>query len=171
MKRVVIVAWLTAVWVTLWEALSWANILGGVVVAGAVVYLLPPKATRSETGLNLFAALKLLIYFIRELIAASGQVAWEVITPRNRINAAVVSVRLDSRIAGIITSVASMVSLTPGTVTLEVDEENSTLFIHVLHLKSVEQTRDSVRRLERLTMGAFPVRSTATPSSSGEAPT
>lgn len=171
MKRVVIVAWLTAVWVTLWEALSWANILGGVVVAGAVVYLLPPKETRSETGLNLLAALKLLIYFIRELIAASGQVAWEVITPRNRINAAVVSVRLDSRIAGIITSVASMVSLTPGTVTLEVDEENSTLFIHVLHLKTVEQTRDSVRRLERLTMKAFPVRSTATPISSGEGPT
>ncbi len=157
-RRAVILVWLTAVWVTLWEALSWANFLGGVVVGLATLHLMPPRESISEVGIRPWAALKLLSYFLWQLVEASVIVAWEVITPRNRINAAVVSVRLRSQVAGIITSVASMVSLTPGTVTLEVDEENSTLFIHVLHLKSVEQTQESVRLLEELTIAAFPTR-------------
>ncbi len=158
MSRVVMLLWLSGVWVTLWESLSWANLIGGLVVAAVVVHLLPPKETGYEIGLNPLAALKLLFYFFWELTKASALVAWEVITPQNLIDAAVVSVRLQSRAPGIITSVASMVSLTPGTVTLEVDEENSTLFIHVFHLQTLEQTRESVRRLEELTITAFPVR-------------
>lgn len=157
-RRVVILVWLIAVWVTLWEALSWANFLGGVVVGLATLHLMPPRESIFEVGIRPWAALKLLIYFLWQLVEASALVAWEVITPLNRVNAAVVSVRLRSQLAGIITSVASMVSLTPGTVTLEVDEKNSTLFIHVLHLKSVEQTQESVRRLEELIVAAFPTR-------------
>jgi multicomponent Na+:H+ antiporter subunit E len=158
MRRTVMLLWLTGVWVTLWESLTWANVIGGVVVAMAVVHLLPTKETGFRVGLNPFAALRLLFYFLWELVKASALVAWEIITPVNLIDAAVVSVRLRSRAPGIITSVASMVSLIPGTVTLEVDEENSTLFIHVFHLETIEQTRESVRRLEELTIAAFPVR-------------
>lgn len=159
MRRMVMLVWLTGVWVTLWETLTWANVIGGVVVAVAVVRLLPTKETGFQVGLNPFAALRLLFYFLWELVKASALVAWEIITPVNLIDAAVVSVRLRSRAPGIITSVASMVSLIPGTVTLEVDEEKSTLFIHVFHLETIEQTRESVRRLEELTIAAFPVRS------------
>lgn len=171
MSRMVIVLWLTAVWVTLWESLTWANLLGGLVVAIVVVHLLPAKETDFRIGLNPLAALRLLFYFLWELIKASAQVAWEIITPVNLIDAAVVSVRLRSRAPGIITSVASMVSLTPGTVTLEVDEENSTLYIHVFHLETIEQTRESVRRLEELTIAAFPIRVTGevAPSEGGRA--
>lgn len=170
MSRMVIVLWLTAVWVTLWESLTWANVTGGAVVAMAVVYLLPAKETGFRLGLNPLAALRLLFYFLRELMKASALVAWEIITPVNLIDAAVVSVRLRSRAPGIITSVASMVSLIPGTVTLEVDEENSILFIHVFHLETIEQTRESVRRLEDLTIAAFPVRNGEGAVASGEGP-
>ena len=159
MRRSVILIWLIAVWMTLWESLSWANLAGGFVVALAVTWLLPPSETGRHVGVRPLAAIRLVLYFLWELVEASALIAWEVVTPRNRINAAVVSVELETNVAGIITLVASMVSLTPGTVTLEVDEENSTLFIHVLHLKSLEETRASVRRLEELTVAAFPLRS------------
>lgn len=160
MRRLAIAVWLTAVWVTLWEVVSWANLLGGIVVAFAVVSLLPPRGSGSRIGFRPVAVVRLLGYFLWELIDASALMAWEVITPRNRIRAAVVSVRLTSSVGGIMTSVANMVSLTPGTVTLEIDEANSTLYLHVLHLKSLEQTRQSVRRLESLTLQAFPPRDT-----------
>lgn len=159
MRRGVILVWLMAVWVTLWESLSWANLAGGVLVALVVTWLLPPSDTEHHVGVRPVAAIRLLLYFLRELVEASSLIAWEVVTPRSRINAAVVSVQLETGVAGIITSVASMVSLTPGTVTLEVDEESSTLFIHVLHFKSLEETRASVRRLEELAVAALPLRS------------
>ena len=158
MRGLVLLVWLTAVWVTLWESVTWANLLGGMVVAGLVIYMIPPSSQIPGVAFRPLAAVKLLLYFLKELAVASVIVAWEVATPGSGINTAVVSVRLTSQVAGVITSVASMVSLTPGTVTLEVDEESSTLFIHVLHLRSLEQTRQSVRRLERLTLEAFPPR-------------
>jgi len=156
MRHVLIVVWLTVVWVTLWEVVSWANVLGGIVVAGTVVAMLPPHSGQSRGRFRPLATSRLITYFLWELIAASASMAWEVVTPRNRIRAAVVAVRLTSGVSGVLTAVANMVSLTPGTVTLEIDEDSRTVFIHVLHLKSLEETRRSVQRLEALTLAAFP---------------
>lgn len=156
MKRVAMLVWLVAVWVTLWEAITWANVIGGMLVALAVLALLPQTPGPPELGFRPLAAMKLVAVFAWELTKASAFMAWEVITPRNRIEAAVISVQLTSGNAGVITLVANMVSLTPGTLTLDVDDESRTLFVHVLHLQSDESTRDSVLRLERLTLEAFP---------------
>jgi multicomponent Na+:H+ antiporter subunit E len=161
MRRLAIIVWLVVVWTTLWEVASWANLLAGTLVAAAVVYLLPPQRSSRAVGFRPVAALRLLFYFLWELIQASAFMAWEVMTPRNRIGAAVVSVPLSSDVAGVVTAVANMVSLTPGTVTLDVEEETRTIFVHVLHLKSVEETRRSVEMLEALNLAAFPPRPTA----------
>jgi len=163
MRRLVIVVWLVVVWVTLWEVASWANFLAGTLVAAAVVYLVPPHPSR-PVGFRPLPALRLLVYFLWELVEASAFMAWEVMTPRNRIGAAVVSVQLTSEMDGVVTAVANMVSLTPGTVTLDVDEDTRTIFVHVLHLKSVEETRRSVKRLEDLNLAAFPPRPIAASS-------
>lgn len=156
MRHLLIVVWLTVVWVTLWEVVSWANVLGGLIVAGLVVAMLPPRAGQPRGRFRPLAAIRLVVYFNWELIAASALMAWEVVTPRNRIRAAVVPVGLTTGVSGVLTAVANMVSLTPGTVTLDIDEDTRTLFIHVLHFKSLEETRRSVRRLEELTLAAFP---------------
>ncbi len=158
MRRVAIVAWLTVVWVTLWEALSWANVTGGVVMAVVVLYLLPPREARTSVGFRSLAAAKLLLYFLWELLVASSQVIWEIITPQDHTRPAVVSVQTRSTVPGHITAVANMVSLTPGTLSLEIDHDTRTIYIHVLHLDSFEETRAGVSKLETLTLAAFPPR-------------
>jgi multicomponent Na+:H+ antiporter subunit E len=161
-NRLVILAWLTVVWVTLWESVSWANLLSGVLVAAAILYMLPSKESSTVVGFRPLAALWLSLYFSWELIKASALLAWEVVTPRMRVQAAVITVELTCGIVGIMTAVANMVSLTPGTVTLDVDEDTRTLFIHVLHLPSLDLARESVLRLEGLTLAAFPPRNPET---------
>lgn len=158
MKRLLTLVFLTVVWVTLWEDVSWANVIGGVIVAVAVIWVVPFRDTRTGLGLRPIHAIRLMLYFFWELIKASLFLSWEVITPPTWVNPGIVSVPLTSREPGIVVSVANMVSLTPGTLTLEVEEATPTLFIHVLHLKSREDTRESVRKLERLTLAAFPPR-------------
>jgi multicomponent Na+:H+ antiporter subunit E len=158
MRSFVIVLWLTLVWVTLWEALTWANVLGGLLVSAAVISLLPPRRREMSVGFRPLAALRLLFYFLWELVLASAQIVWEVLTPRDRTSAGVVSVRTRSQVPGHVTAVASMISLIPGTLSLEVDGETMTIYIHVLHLRSFEDTRASVHELEDLTLAAFPPR-------------
>ncbi|MEX0756774.1 MAG: Na+/H+ antiporter subunit E, partial [Acidimicrobiia bacterium] len=156
MHRVTSMVWLTAVWVMLWESLSWANVLGGLAVAALVMVSVPSHKAETPVGFRPVAAVRLLGYFLWKLTEASARLTWEIFTPRNKINAAVVCVPLRSRVPGIVTAVANMVSLTPGSVTIEVDTDDMTLYIHVLHLTTLEQERESVRYLESLTLAAFP---------------
>lgn len=159
MRRVAAtVVWLTAVWVALWEDVTWANVLTGLLIAYLITRRIRVGPAKVRHGFRPQAFLALVAYFIRELVKASIIVAWEVITPGVRINPAVVSVRLRTRSPFIATTVANLNSLTPGTMTLELDEETMTLFIHVLHLESIQASRRAIHHLEALVMAAFPRR-------------
>jgi len=150
-------AWLTLVWVALWEEFTWANLIGGVLAGSVVLWAVPLHPVRSSHSLRPLGLIRLSAYFTWKLAEASFLMAWEVVTPRNRVNPAVVSVPLRTRSMGVATAVANMVSLTPGTLTLEVDEATMTLVMHVLHLETIEQSRHEVLYLEKLTMAALPL--------------
>lgn len=155
-RWILTLGWLTAVWVMLWESLTWANVIGGVAVAAVVGTLVPPHRGRDTVGFRPGPAAILLVRFVGQLVLASAKLSWEIFTPRNTINAAVVSVPLTCRVPGIAAIVANMVSLVPGTVTLDVDTATMTLHMHVLHLTSLEEARREVLELERRVLAAFP---------------
>lgn len=159
-RTVATVGWLTLVWMALWEEITWANLIGGVLAGGFVILLIPLRPLQFAHEFRPLAFLKLALYFAWKLTQASAVLAWEVLTPRNRINAAVIAIPLKTRSPRIATFVANMNSLIPGTLTLEVVEETMTLISHVLHLESVEEGRREILYLEQLTMAAFPERAT-----------
>jgi multicomponent Na+:H+ antiporter subunit E len=157
---VVLTAWLVVVWVALWGPVTTANVAGGVAVAAAVQLL--PVGLRSgrPTGSARFvvrpvAAARFLAYFLAKLVEASVVVALEVATPRNRIRTGVVAVPLRGASDALVTLVADAVTLTPGTLTIEVGRNPPTLYVHVLHLRDVEAVRREVRHLEVLAVRAF----------------
>lgn len=154
-RRVALVAWLTLVWLLLWEGLSAANLAGGL-LAGVVLVLAFPPTGRGRVRVRPLAALRLAAHFLVKLVESNLVVAWEVVTPRNRVNEGIIAVPLDDAPDGLIALVANAVSLTPGTLTVEVRRRPTVLYVHVLHLRSVEATRDEVRTLHRLAVAAFP---------------
>jgi multicomponent Na+:H+ antiporter subunit E len=72
-----------------------------------------------------------------------------------------VSVPLATTHPTIIAGVANMVSLTPGTITIDVAMDPTTLYIHVLHFESAARTRADIAMLERYLVAAVPPRSAA----------
>lgn len=150
-----IVAWLVAVWVALWGSPSWANLVAGSAVGVGLVTLFPaPEVARTGTVRPLAAA-RFAAYFAWKLVEASAVVAWEVVTPRNKINQGIVAVPIRGGSDTLVTLVANAISLTPGTLTLEVDDHPPVLYVHVLHLRGVEAVRREVQHLERLAILAF----------------
>jgi multicomponent Na+:H+ antiporter subunit E len=160
MRRLVVVTWLTAVWVVLWEGVSAANVLSGLAVAGLLVTVFPVRRASGRVRLRPLAALRFAGYFAVKLVEANAIVAWEVLTPRNRISEGIVAIPLPPGPDGLVALVADAVSLTPGTVTVEVRGRPRVLYVHVLHLESAETTRREVLRLDRLARAAFVVEST-----------
>lgn len=155
MNRLATAVWLTAMWVLLWGDLSPANVLGGMVAALTLLLVFPAKRRLPEHWLRPGAALWFLAYFLYKLIEANVVLAWEIITPRNRIREGIVELPVTACSPGLVTLIANTISLTPGTLTVEVDRDGGHLFIHVLHLRDVEAVRHDLLRFEQLALRAF----------------
>lgn len=160
----VLLLWLAALWVALWGEVSWGNVVSGLAVAVGVLAVARPTGV---TGLERYylrpiAAARYAGYFLVQLVKSNLIVAWEIVTPGTRVHRAIIRVPLHTTSAGVATLVANSITLTPGTVTIDVDEHidadgaaTYTLFVHVLLLDDVASVRRDVLQLERLAVKAF----------------
>jgi multicomponent Na+:H+ antiporter subunit E len=158
--------WLVVLWLLLWNDLSVGNVIAGVLVAVVVLAgARLPKLTcvGSADGERARVAPLSLVYFLGyvlvKLIQSNLVLAWEIITPRNKINTGIVAVplRTESELAMLV--VANVVTLTPGTVTIEVTGSPAVIYVNVLHLHDIEDVRRDLLRLEELSVRAFGSRS------------
>lgn len=153
--RLGMAAWLVVVWVALWGDVSAANVLSGLVLASVLLALFPMRPRGVPGAFRPAAALRFAAYFTWKLVEASAVVTWEVLTPTNRINEGIVAVPIRGVSDTLTTLVANAISLTPGTLTLEILQEPTVLYVHVLHLHDIEAVRRGVQHLEVLAIGAF----------------
>ncbi|MEX4006806.1 Na+/H+ antiporter subunit E [Neoaquamicrobium sediminum] len=86
--------------------------------------------------------------FFRELTLSVKDVVLTVISPRRAIRSAIVAVPLDVESRAGITLLANMITLTPGTTSLHVSKDRSTLYVHVMNAsdESVTQIKDGFER-------------------------
>ena len=155
--------WLVAIWLLLWNDLSIANLVSGAVVATVVIsFARLPKSycAGSESGDRARVSLPHLIYFglyvLVKLVQANLVLAWEIITPwRDRIHTGIVAVPLRTSSDLAMTVVANVITLTPGTVTIEAKGTPPVLYVHVLHLDDIERVKAELLHLEALSVRAF----------------
>ena len=154
MTRIVRIVWLAAIWLALWSDISVANVLSGLLVA-ALIAALFDTWHRGQVIIRPVAAVKFTVYFAYLLAASSLAVARTVLTPRGRIRTAIVAVPLQGCSDAVATLIADAITLTPGTLTLEVRREPLTLYVHALDGRDVTVLQRDVRRLEVLAVKAF----------------
>ncbi|MCX7620976.1 MAG: Na+/H+ antiporter subunit E [Acidimicrobiales bacterium] len=154
MTQVLRLGVLVTVWLMLWSDLSWANLVSGFVVAGAIATLFPAW-NRGILAIRPLAFAKFAIYFLYKLVQASLVVAVTVVVPHKRVRRGIIAVPLQGCSDAVATLVADAISLTPGTLTLEVRREPLTLYVHALDTRDVTQVQREVRTLELLAVRAF----------------
>jgi multicomponent Na+:H+ antiporter subunit E len=155
-RYAVALAWLLLVWVALWRDLSLANVLSGLVLGAVTLALFPLPSAGFDRRLRPVPFVRFGLLFAWSVVKANVIVAWEVVTPRNRINEGIVAVPLRTRDPVIITIVSHSIILAPGTMVVDIDMDPETvLFVHALHLRSADEVRREVQTLERLALAAL----------------
>ena len=155
-----VLLWSTVLWVALWHDLSVANVIAGLLV-GVVVLALAgvPRVLGNDDAervrIEPLASLYFMVFVLYKLVEANLYLAWEIVTPRNRINVGVVAVplRTESTTAAMI--VANVITLTPGSITIESLGSPPTLYVNVMHLHDVERVRRDLLHIEELSVAAF----------------
>jgi multicomponent Na+:H+ antiporter subunit E len=152
-----VIVWLSLVWVALWGDLSVQTVLMGVVVAVVVcvVFPLPPLGLRLRPQPLWMTWLA--IRFLSDLVVASADVSWKTLTGRRPRNA-VIEVDLRTRSDLVLTIVAEMVSLVPGSLVVEARRSTHTIFLHVFDARDAagaDRMRTQVLALEQRVARAF----------------
>mgnify|MGYP000450981021 CR=1 FL=1 len=93
--------------------------------------------------------------FLWELVTANIDVARRVLSPSMPIDPSVVEVPLRVESAVAITTIANSITLTPGTLTMDYDEERNSLFVHTLAATDEESVVEPIRRWEDYALVIF----------------
>lgn len=83
--------------------------------------------------------IKFIFYFFSELIKANLEVAYEVMTPHYRMTPGIVKVPLDLKSDQGITLLANLITLTPGTLSLDVSDDKKVLYVHSMYITDKEK--------------------------------
>lgn len=92
-----------------------------------------------------FYVLELLGYFLVEMIKSNIQVAIQAVAPMDRLHPAIVRLPLSVQSDMEILLLANLITLTPGTLSLDVSEDKSALYVHVINTLHPDETIASIQ--------------------------
>lgn len=149
------VALLVALWLLAWGEASLANVVSGIAVAVALLAAFPP-AGRSGPALRVrpWGAVRLLAHVATQLVVSNVLMAREILRPHPTLQPGVLRHRLRAPSEEIVTIMTSVIALSPGTMTVDVDEASSEICVHFLFLRHEDESRAVLDDLERLVRNA-----------------
>lgn len=136
---------LTFIWVALTGDFSFENYVFGFFLNFHILWLITYKRNHSKYFVIVPKLILLLVTFLYELIKANLEVAYEVITPKLKMTPGIIMVPLDVKSNIGITLLANMISLTPGTLSIDVSNDRKVLFVHAMYIKDREVFIKSIK--------------------------
>ncbi|MCO5185190.1 MAG: Na+/H+ antiporter subunit E [Anaerolineae bacterium] len=149
------------VWIALTGEATVSNFIFGFIISFGMLYIVQRTIEPRERALSyfrrVFAAIDLILYFIWTVITANLRMFAAVLLPMSRLDPAIIRVPLSLEDPTAITLLANWITLTPGTLSLDVSDEFDALFIHtIVGGKDVTAFRDEIKQqYERRVMRVF----------------
>jgi len=133
-----------------WAALNGSGIgltslLVGFLIGYLIMFVLQPLFGKSSYCSKLYDGVLLFIYFLYELVVSSLQVVWDVLTPVQKSKPAIIAVPLDANTDAEITVLANLVSLTPGSLSIDISEDRTHLLVHAMFVDDPELYKAEIK--------------------------
>lgn len=130
-------------WVLLMDedSLKFSTFFTGYLVGMGIIFLMHRFFGSRFYLKRLFACIKLLFIFISELIQSSALVLKQILSPKLKIQPGIFRYETVLRSDLEITTISLLLTLTPGSVVMEVMPEGNVLYVHAM---DVENERDAI---------------------------
>lgn len=136
---------LALVWMGLTGGYSPVNFAAGYVFAFVVLVVLQRALPPSGYYTKVFLAFSFVGFFLWEMLKANLRVAYAVLTPGHDMRPGVVAVPLDVTSDVGITILANLITLTPGTLSLDVSSNRKVLYVHTMYLDDPDEFRRGIK--------------------------
>lgn len=150
---------LALVWALLTGEFRPTNLLLGFGLGYLTLWLAQRAVGPSVYFTKVPQAISFVLFFLWELVVANVRVAVDVLTLRQRMRPRIIAVPLEASSQLEIAMLANLISLTPGTLSLDVATDQRVLYIHAMYAEDAEAVQREIkngleRRLLALLRGA-----------------
>jgi len=156
MNRLVLNILLGFVWMFLNGNLEFMNFVEGFAIGFVILWMSTYTKSSSRYFSKIPKVFNFIVYFIYELVVANVKVAYDILTPTHRMNPAIIAVPLDVKTDMEITLLANVITLTPGTLSLDVSNDKKVLYVHAAYVEDREEfVQDLKNGFEKKLMEIF----------------
>lgn len=144
-------------WAAMTADFSFASLATGAVLGFVALWISSPLTGIDDLYFKRFRrSVYLALFFLWELLLSSIKVAWDVIRPVPQNKPALIEIPLTVKGDFEILLLTNLISLTPGTLSVDVSEDRKTLLVHAMFGEDAEDLIDDIKNgFERLIMGVF----------------
>ncbi len=137
---------LALAWAALTGTFSPANLAVGFAVGFALLWLTQRLMQPSNYFVKVPQAVGFALFFFKELVVASLRVMLMVISPRPIMRPAIVAIPLDIQTDAEITLLANLITLTPGTLYLDVSQDRCVMYVHTIFVDDLDSFRQEIKQ-------------------------
>lgn len=134
-------------YVALTGSVNLLNAIGGFLIGMGIVTLMSHAIGQHGYVRRMWGLVKFAAYFMYILVKANLIVAWEIITPRFNMTPRIIRYPVDGLTEIEVTTLANAITLTPGTLSADIDDEGKMLYIHCMY---AEDRQSAVADLDEL---------------------
>ena len=136
---------LSFIWVALTGEMYYANFLFGFILGFFILWIMNLKGEDQRYFTRIPKAIMFVLYFLYKLLMANIQVAYDVITPRYFFRPGIIQYRMEAITDIEVNLLSTVITLTPGTLILDISDDRKVLYIHVMYLKDREHFISDIR--------------------------
>ncbi len=141
---------LAFVWASVSGNIAPETLAAGFLIGFGILYFVQPALGPSSYFKKVRQVVFFFFFFLWELFLANLRVAYDVVTPTHHNKPGVIGIELDAETDWEITLLANFISLTPGTLSLDVSDDRKVLYIHAMFVDDPETLRKEIKNgLER----------------------
>lgn len=137
---------LTLVWSGLLGGITLANLVSGFVVSYFLLWLVT-RGQRGHDGYfgKLPRVLGFIGYYLWELVKSNAIIAYDVLTPTHHMKPGVIGIPIEAKTDLEITALANLITMTPGTLSLDISPDRKTLYVHAMYIHDPEELRCDIK--------------------------
>lgn len=140
-------------WMLFQNSFTFVDFVIGYIIGIIALYFARPLLGYTFYMRRVVAAIKLFFLFLKELVVANIDVLKVVLSPKLNVSSSIIAVPTKLESKGEITLLAVLITLTPGTLSMDFSDDSQTIYIHALDAPDREQfIKDIQQTFERAIM-------------------
>lgn len=136
---------LALVWALMTEGFTLGQLFQGFVLGYLLLLFLQPLIGRSRYFEKMKQVAMFGSFFLKELVIANLRIAYHVITPSSFFKPAVIAVPLEDMTDLEATLLANVLTLTPGSFSVDLSSDRKVLYVHVMDADDPDRVRQEIK--------------------------